>query len=169
MSLIVYYTTMSYIAVFTDGGCSNNGRHNARAASAVHFVDYPTMSESRLLPGRLQTNNRAEFYAAIMAMEKADIIDPPGSVAVRPLKIYTDSNLLVQTVTKWMGKWEKNGWTKKGLEPIKNLDLVQTIAAQCKLRPIHWEHVIAHSGNTDFKSVNNHIVDRMCAKCLRDL
>lgn len=155
---------MSEITVFTDGGCSHNGYTNAKAVSAIHFIDYPQYSGCEDLPGSIQTNNRAEMYAVLMAMKSADLIDPSR---VRVLKIYTDSLLIINTTTKWMMKWEKDGWVRRGGQVIKNIDLIKMLHAYTNRRPIVWEHVMAHTGLEDFKSKNNHIVDRMCANGLK--
>ena len=45
------------------------------------------------MPGAVQTNNRAEYLAALCALRAADAADPAGG---RPLTIYTDSQLLIR-------------------------------------------------------------------------
>ena len=45
------------------------------------------------VPGAVQTNNRAEYLAALCALRAADAADPAGG---RPLTIYTDSQLLIR-------------------------------------------------------------------------
>ncbi|GIQ81412.1 hypothetical protein KIPB_002366 [Kipferlia bialata] len=62
----------TYIA-FTDGACSNNqSKKKAKAGSGVHFV-YPDSARCRIpdiqvpLPGQVQTNQRAELHAFMLA------------------------------------------------------------------------------------------------------
>ena len=63
-----------------------------------------------------------------------------------PILIYTDSELCVDTFTKWISSWEKNGWKKKTGE-IKNLDLIKQVYAAMKRKPLaklHW--IESHNG-----------------------
>jgi ribonuclease HI len=85
------------------------------------------------------TNNRMELTALIAGFK----LVPPGESAL----VYTDSQLCVNTITKWAKGWERAGWKRKGGE-IKNLDLVQELYALSLKRPelkLHW--IAAHSGN----------------------
>jgi ribonuclease HI len=85
------------------------------------------------------TNNRMELTALI---EAARLV-PEGQTT----KIFTDSALCVNTLTKWAKGWEKNGWRRKGGE-IKNLELVQEAFALYSARPeLHLQWVQAHDGN----------------------
>ena len=55
-------------------------------------------------------------------MEEADHfleLLAPGETA----EVYTDSQLVVNTLTKWAAGWEKLGWKRKEGE-VKNLELV---------------------------------------------
>jgi ribonuclease HI len=61
--------------------------------------------------------------------------------------IWTDSQLCVNTITKWAPGWERNGWKRK-TGPIKNLDLVKRLYEVCRSRPelqLRW--IQAHAGN----------------------
>ena len=84
--------------VFTDGACSCNGMKGSRGSWAAVFPEHPELDCSGLLEGSEQTNNRAEFTAAIKALEATS----------ENLEIMTDSNLLVnvarprRTLTSWL-------------------------------------------------------------------
>jgi ribonuclease HI len=61
--------------------------------------------------------------------------------------VYSDSRLVVQTVTEWAAGWERRGWRRSGGE-VQNLDLVQRAYALAKERPlarIQW--IRAHDGS----------------------
>jgi ribonuclease HI len=63
------------------------------------------------------------------------------------IDVYTDSQLVVNILTKWASGWESKGWKKKSPGPIANLELVQEAYALTKQRPkatIRW--IRAHSG-----------------------
>jgi ribonuclease HI len=68
---------------------------------------------------------------------------PEGETMV----LYTDSNLVVNTLTKWASGWEKAGWKRKDGE-VKNLELVKEAYALARARPkvaIRW--IKAHDGS----------------------
>jgi ribonuclease HI len=133
------------IVVYTDGSAFNNGKKHAKAGYAVVFPDYPEHTRGYPLEGTQQTNNRAEYMGAITACAIADAID---GTRTRPLHIYTDSQLLINTATKWIRQWRRNGWKKKDKHPVANLDLVQRLDALLSAaRPIKFIYVQAHAGN----------------------
>jgi ribonuclease HI len=85
------------------------------------------------------TNNRMELTALLQGCE----LVPLGESAT----IWTDSQLCVNTITKWAPGWERNGWKRK-TGPIKNLDLVKRLYQLCRSRrelQLRW--IQAHSGN----------------------
>ena len=148
------------IVAFTDGSCFKNGSPDAEGSWAIVWPDgqFQPMAQKMLqTPGIPVTNNRAEYMAAIIAIETVDEIDPDYS---QSLIIYSDSMLLINTVTKWMAKWEKNSWKKSGAE-IKNLDLVKRLFELTTKRNVSWNHVKAHSGKKDYFSVWNDAVDKL--------
>ena len=61
----------------------------------------------------------------------------------RPLYIFTDSQLLISSLTKWIFAWQKNGF-KNG--SVKNVDLIIALWQAKGARSIFWQHVKAHTG-----------------------
>jgi ribonuclease HI len=85
------------------------------------------------------TNNRMELTA--MA-EGLLLVEPHEAVDV-----YSDSRLVVQTVTQWAAGWERRGW-RRSSGAVQNLELVQRAYALAKERPmarIQW--IRAHDGS----------------------
>jgi len=85
------------------------------------------------------TNNRMEFTALIKAYQAL-----PENAGVT---VFSDSQLCVNTITKWAPGWEKKGWTRKG-EPLKNLDLVKELLELYRAHPncpLEWTR--AHDGS----------------------
>jgi ribonuclease HI len=85
------------------------------------------------------TNNRMELTALLQGSE----LVPAGEHTT----LWTDSQLCVNTITKWAPGWERNGWKRK-TGPIKNLDLVKRLYEVCRSRPelqLRW--IQAHAGN----------------------
>jgi ribonuclease HI len=68
------------------------------------------------------TNNRMEYTAALEGLRSL----PAGSRAC----IVTDSRLMLDSMTKWIGGWKRRGWRTAGGDPVKNQDLVQALDAE---------------------------------------
>lgn len=141
------------LVVFTDGSSIGNGSKNSIAHYAVVWPFHSNYNERHDLPTGY-TNNQAEYLACIKALEQACDIDPSNT---RDLYIYTDSNLLVNSMTKWIEKWKQNNW-RNG--EIKNKDLLIRLDNLCSVRKVHWTHVRAHTNGKDWKSYWNDKVDK---------
>lgn len=138
--------------VFTDGSSSPNpgpggwGAVRVRAGEAVeerHGADPHT------------TNNRMELRAMI---EGLSMVAPDESA-----EIFSDSRLVVDTLTKWAAGWERRGWRRKDGE-VKNLELVQRAYALLQQRPhvsLRW--IRAHDG-----SRWNEYADALATAYMRD-
>ena len=87
------------------------------------------------------TNNRMELKALIEAYKMLG--------GDEQLPLFTDSELCVNTITKWAAAWERNGWTRgKKREEIKNLDLVRELYDLAKSHPkarLQW--IRGHEGS----------------------
>ncbi|XP_076359133.1 ribonuclease H1-like, partial [Tachypleus tridentatus] len=107
------------VHIYTDGACSSNGRHGARAGIGVFWgADHPlNVSEKPL--GR-QTNNRAE--------------------------IHTDSAFLIKGITMWIKKWKRNNWKLTTGENVKNREDFEALDEVLKGLNVKWVHVRGHQG-----------------------
>lgn len=148
------------IIAFTDGSFKNNV-----AGCAVVFPDYQDQNYSSRLTD--STNNRAEYIALIKAVEIAnEHIDPPRQ---RDLVVNTDSELLVNTINKWMSGWKRRGWMKADGKPVKNLDLVKRIDELLKTRRVLVRHVRAHTNRQDYSSRWNDAADKLAKLASRKI
>ncbi len=123
--------------VFTDG--SSEGNPGPGGWGAVLVVDGRVVAQNCGSEPHT-TNNRMELTAMIAGLEMV----PPET----PTDVYTDSELVVNIITKWAAGWRDRGWTKKSSGPIANLELVQEAFHLAEARPlanIRW--IKAHSGN----------------------
>jgi ribonuclease HI len=122
--------------VFTDG--ASQGNPGPGGWGAVYVRDGKII-DSAYGAEEHTTNNRMELMAIIAGLgmlSRESTID-----------IYTDSQLVVNILTKWAEGWKAKGWKKKSSGPIANLELVQEAYALTKQRPrvgIRW--IKAHSG-----------------------
>jgi len=133
--------------IYTDGACPSNGRLAGRAGIGVFFGLNDPRNISTRLPGHHQTNQRAELFAVLKALESLHTT-PPTSPAV---VILTDSDYVVKALTIWALKWEREGWrtSKKGEVISKDLfkraqDMILTLRE--KGIDVQFRHVPGHSG-----------------------
>lgn len=101
---------------------------------------------------------QAEYLAATEAMRRANEEDPSQ---IKPLYIFSDSKLLIRSMTEWVAKWRANNWRKADGEPVLNRDLLEGLLREQGRRRIIWRHVKAHTGGLDWESVWNDKVDRL--------
>lgn len=152
----------SIINVFTDGSCIQSGskknKANRPAGFACVFPEYPAFNYAAKLQGSEKTNNRAEYTACIAALSIAEKID---SKFERTVCVYTDSELMINSLTKWLPGWKVKGWKKADGSPVKNVDLLKSLDELLKQRTVIFKHVKAHTGKKDWMSVHNDMVDKM--------
>jgi ribonuclease HI len=122
--------------IFTDGSSRPNPGPGGWGAVLVRNNE---MVDQRHGADPHTTNNRMELTALIAGLEMA----PAGT----PIVVYSDSLLVVNTLTKWAKGWEARGWKRKEGE-IANLDLVKRAWELVQERPnvrIQW--IRAHDGS----------------------
>jgi ribonuclease HI len=123
--------------VFTDG--ASEGNPGPGGWGAVLVVDGQVVAQD--YGSELHTtNNRMELKAMIAGLKMLP--------ADTPTNVYTDSQLIVNILTKWADGWKAKGWKKKSPGPIANLELVKEAHELTRAKPnatIQW--IKAHSGN----------------------
>ena len=122
--------------VFTDGGASPNP--GPGGWGVVWVEDGRVVRQAHGHEPRT-TNNRMELRALIEAfgMLPADA----------EIDVFSDSELCVNTITRWAPAWERAGWKRKA-GPVKNLELVRELLALRRAHPgcgLKW--TAAHAGN----------------------
>ncbi len=147
------------INVFTDGSCiqSSKNKINRPAGFSCVFPENPKFNYAAKLEGE-KTNNRAEYTACIFALKIADKIDPTSKSI---LYVYTDSELMINSLTKWMPGWKAKNWKKADGTPVKNIDLLKNLDDLIKKRIVVFKHVRAHTGKKDWASIHNDTADRL--------
>lgn len=151
------------INVFTDGSCIQSGikKKDRPAGFACVFPEYPKFNFAAKLEGDEKTNNRAEYTACIYALKICDKIDPSSQ---KILYVYTDSELMINSLTKWLPGWKQKNWKKADGSPVKNVDLLKILDTLLKKRITVFKHVKAHTGKKDWMSINNDIADNLAKK-----
>ena len=122
--------------VFTDGSCQGNP---GRGGWGSVYTRGGEVVEQRNGADPETTNNRMEFTAMIEGL----LMLPEDSTET----IYTDSQLVVNTLTKWAAGWQKRGWKRKD-GAVKNLELVKRAYELVQSHPnvtLTW--IKAHDGS----------------------
>jgi ribonuclease HI len=145
------------LVAFCDGSAIGNGKVNCKAGYACIFPHNTSWNVSSKLVDQLATNNRAEYLAALEAMKRANQEDPTGQ---KVLYIFSDSMLLIRSMTEWIENWQKNNWYKPNGDAVLNQDILRQLIQAQRTRRIIWRHVKAHTGKKDWKSKWNDIADR---------
>ena len=123
------------VTIYTDGACKGNP-----GPGGWGVILLAAGKERELYGGTLETtNNQMELLAAIEALEA---LKRPCSV-----KLYTDSQYLIDGSSKWMHGWKKNGWRTKEKKPVKNVDLWQRIDEQLNRHDVRFVWVRGHNGD----------------------
>lgn len=139
------------VEVFTDGSSFNNSRKATKNLAGGIGVfwgknDYRNLSEPFYI--KPITNNRAEIYAVIKAIEIYSVSYDQKCKGIKKLIIYSDSQYVINTITKWYKGWKARGWKKSdGKKPL-NLDLLchldDLIEKYKNCFKIDFKHVRAH-------------------------
>jgi len=122
--------------VYTDGSSTENGSNKAAAGAGIWFGPGDERNESLRLPQTVnQTSPAAELYAA---NKTASTVDTKST-----LNIFSDSQTTIRTVTRYLPKWEDNGWID-----TTNAALVKSLVASLRQRRArtYFSYVKAHSG-----------------------
>lgn len=91
------------------------------------------------------TNNMGELRAVLELVEQT-------ADSGQDLHIYCDSQYVINSVTKWMANWKRNGWRKRDRSPVLNVELMKALdaamaAAEQAGRSIRFEWVKGHTGH----------------------
>lgn len=151
-----FFTPNSVLVCFTDGSALENGSENCRGGFAVVWPHHSKFDyKQHLCPC---TNNRAEYSAVIHAIKTADLIDQEYK---KTLIVYTDSMLIVNSMTLWLSGWKKRDYVKSDGKPVLNVDLIKTIDEMMQKRRVVFRHVKAHTNSDDWQSIHNARADKM--------
>lgn len=139
---------------WSDGGCEALGTPQAVAGCGVYFAKDDERNVSVRLPGPLQTNNRAELFAALVAV----LSMPPDADRV----VYTDSMYTIRAVTQWCPRWLTDA-SVPPRERTNNWDLIHVLYTALQDRPrVQLKHVKGHNGTH-----GNEEADRLATQAMK--
>lgn len=132
---------MTTYTIYTDGACTNNGKHNARAGwgAILTNAEGDVLELAGPVPeSQPQTNSRAELLAVVHALEHC--------TKLAPITLYTDSQYIANACNGWLADWKARGWRKADKKPPEHLDLWQRLDQQLQAKNVSVFWVNAHSG-----------------------
>ncbi|XP_050340425.1 ribonuclease H-like [Bactrocera neohumeralis] len=80
-----------------------------------------------------------EFQGIILPLEEIQV---PSEI-----EVVTDSQYVINSMTKWIYGWERKGWIKGDGNPVGNLDLIKRLQALMRYHSIKFTWVRGHSGD----------------------
>jgi ribonuclease HI len=89
------------------------------------------------------TNNRMELTATIEALKYC------RQKNLKSVTLFTDSAYVLNGITTWIFKWQKNNWKTADKKPVLNQDLWQELffLNQDLKNNISWQKIKGHSGH----------------------
>ncbi|EJD45853.1 ribonuclease H-like protein, partial [Auricularia subglabra TFB-10046 SS5] len=130
------------IRVYTDGSCVNPGKDDAAAGIGVYWGPGSMLNIAERLPGVAQTNNRAELFAILRALEIAD--------PVRGLHIFSDSEYALRSVGEWAPARCELNWTCTNGDLLFDIHLlIRRRHASLKLTWVQGHGKNAHNNAAD--------------------
>lgn len=123
------------VEIYTDGGCDPNPGPGGWGAVLISDLNMKEIHGAE----SATTNNRMELTAAISALR---LLKHPCEVT-----LYTDSQYLRRGITKWLARWQANGWRKANGRPVENQDLWQELSREASRHRVEWRWIKGHHGN----------------------
>lgn len=124
--------------IYTDATCMDNGRMNARAGcsfvyndSASGFARFPLEYKGPTGQQHTLTIDRAQIRAVIAALRYRDWAADSCSRMI----IATDSEYVVDGITREAPEWFEWSWVTRAGEPIRNRDLWECLLGEIEV----WE------------------------------
>ena len=147
------------IIVFTDGSFIRSKNNQADLCGyGIHFPNGEFADISKKFTKNPLTNQRAELYAIYKAIKIITNTNKDINI-----KIYTDSEYSIKSLTLWIINWKKNNWIATTGKPVMNKDIIEKIDKLIEEHngEIKFQHVRSHTGKKDFESIHNDIVDKL--------
>ena len=85
------------------------------------------------------TNNRMELRAVLEALERL----PRGAT----VEVHSDSQYLINSLSKWVHGWRKKNWTTSQGTPVLNRDLMESILSHAAQLTVRYQWVRGHAGH----------------------
>ena len=127
--------TADIVEIFADGACSGNPGPGGYGAILKYGQNIKELSGYETDT----TNNRMEMMAVIEALRQLK----------RPCKVtvVTDSQYLVNGMTKWVQGWIRKNWMTSQKKPVLNRGLWEELVRLNNTHSIEWKWIKGHNGH----------------------
>lgn len=140
---------------YTDGACMANGNTNCQASWAILAINNKHLSTSGRVIGYKNSNQIAELYAALKAIEIS------LEHGMKRILLVTDSRYVIGVLSKWMPRWKSNNWRNNRNKSITNIDIIKKLSELLDKLEVKTKHVKGHSSDE-----YNQKVDEMARRVL---
>lgn len=128
---------MKQITLFSDGSSLGNPGPGGYGV-ILRYKEH----EKELSDGyALTTNNRMELLGVITGLQALK--------EACEVNIITDSQYVINGMTKWIYGWKKKNWTNSANKPVLNKDLWQTLDSLVIKHKVTWTWVKGHDGHEE--------------------
>jgi len=128
---------LKHVVIYTDGACLGNPGPGGYGVVLLHGKHRKEFSRGY----RLTTNNRMEILACIVGLRT---LKEPSAVS-----LYSDSQYVINSMTKgWARGWKNKNW-KRNDQPVPNADLWRQMLELCDRHKVKFNWVRGHSGNKE--------------------
>lgn len=138
------------VVIYTDGSSLIKGDYYESSGGIIITVDGSEVYRyGEYFPNG--TNSKGEVYAMKMAFDKLyELFDVSK---LNSITIICDSEYVVNSVTKWIYGWAKNGWMNTNNEEVKFVDIFQYLYSKyldksVKNKKIKIYHIHSHRKDT---------------------
>ena len=125
------------LIIYTDGACSGNPGVGGYGA----ILQYGHIEKEISGCSEDTTNNRMEMIAVIEALT---FLKRPSKV-----KVVSDSQYVINGITKWINGWRRRNWMTSQKKPVLNRDLWEKLLDLSQTHQIEWEWVRGHKGHKE--------------------
>ncbi len=131
------------IEIWSDGSCKGNPGPGGWGA-----IVRSGGKEQELFGAHPETtNNIMEMTGAMKGLEAT----PEGS----QVRLTTDSQYVINGITKWIIGWKKKGWKKADGNPVLNQEVWKALDAVNSKRKVEWVWVKGHAGHAENERVDD--------------
>jgi ribonuclease HI len=124
---------MKQITIWCDGACSGNPGPGGWAA----ILDYSGNRKEIVGGSQNTTNNQMELTSAIEALGR---LKEPCQI-----ELYSDSQYLIQGMSKWLSNWKAKGWRTADKKPVMNKELWLQLDQLSSIHQINWHWTKGHA------------------------
>jgi ribonuclease HI len=150
-------------SVFCDGSTFRNGHKNACGGIGIYFGPDDPRNVSEPFTLGIPTNQRTEIYAMVVMFKILDRMICETPTTHYDFDIYTDSEYVINCLTKWIGGWIAKDWIKADGKPVKNVELLKALLHlyNTHKHQYHIHHVRSHQGETTPEQIGNKYADQL--------